>query len=320
MRSRIFSLFLSVLILFSSIQLIGFSKNEAESASSDVTDTAETGTVICNFKDIAYGSSSSQTFDLNLPVDNRKEIGILVFLHGGGWTGGDKAAVKKSVCNFASNKDYATASINYRLAGEEKADIYDILEDITAALTYIKKMAGGYGMNITKLILCGHSAGGHLALLYSYKYSKISPITPVGTFATASVPDLSSEAFYKNNSLGDEKYMCSLMSTACGVTFTPETRARYKSLLDELSPVNFVTRDTVPTVLVHGMKDTIAPYSGAVLLDDVLTENRVRHEVISIENAGHGVLKNAEKKKYAEDLMTACINEWFDITVKDKTI
>lgn len=311
MRSRIFSLFLSVLILVSSIQLIGFSKNEAELTKGNAASSSET--VICNFRDIAYGSSSMQTFDLNLPVDGREEIGLLVFLHGGGWIGGDKSAVNKSFSIFASNKDYATAAINYRLAGEENADIYDILEDITSALTYIKNMAGGYGMNITKLILCGHSAGGHLALLYSYKYSKISPIAPVGTFATASVPDLSSEAFYKNNSLGDEKYMCSLMSTACGVTFTPKTRASYKALLDELSPVNFVTKDSVPTVIIHGTNDKIAPFSGAKLLDDVLTENCVKHELIAVENAGHGVLKKTEKRKYAEELMTACINEWFDI-------
>ena len=313
MRSRIFSLFLSVLILISSIQVIGFTKNEAATNEGNCTAKPETETVICNFQDIAYGSNPRQTFDLSLPIDNRDEIGLVVFLHGGGWASGDKSTVKYSFSNLNSNKDYATASINYRLAGEENADIYDILEDITTALTHIKIMSGGYGMNITKLILCGHSAGGHLALLYSYKYSKISPITPVGTFVTASVPDLTSEAFFKQNYLGDEKYMCSLLSKVCGVNITPENRANYKNLFRELSPVNFVTPDSVPTVLVHGKNDTIAPYSGAVLLDDVLTENRVKHEVIGIENVGHGALKNAEKRKYAEDLLAACIKEWFDI-------
>ena len=71
---------------------------------------------------------------------------------------------------------------------------------------------------------------------------------------------------------------------------------------------------------MHGTNDKIAPYSGAKLLDDVLTENCVNHELITVEKAGHGVLKNAEKKKYAEELMTACIYEWFDITAKDETI
>lgn len=313
MRSRIFSLFLSVLIIFSSMQLIGFSQSSGLVTEDDTAAASKTEPVVCNFKDIAYGSHPKQTFDLNLPVDDREEIGLVVFLHGGGWVDGDKSSVKKGLRIFSSNKDYATASINYRLAGQNSADVYDIINDITAALEHIKSMSAGYGMNITRLVLCGHSAGGHLALLYSYKYSKISPITPVGTFVSSSVPDLSSEEFYKNNILGDEEYMCSLMSKVCGVNITPKNRADYKALLDELSPVNFVTKDSVPTVVIHGTGDRIAPYSGVMLLDDVLTENAVMHEVIDVQKAGHSVLKSAEKKKYAEDLMAACIKEWFDI-------
>lgn len=318
MRSRIFSLALSVLIFISSIQIFGFSQSNSLATESYAATKKET--VICSFSDIAYGSDPNQTFDLNLPVDDREEIGLVVFLHGGGWVSGNKRSVKKSLNIFEANENYATASINYRLAGEDKTDVYDILDDITASLQHIKNMSGGYGMNITKLVLCGHSAGGHLALLYAYKYNKISPISLVGTFVSASVPDLSSDEFYTKNSLGNEEYMCSLISKTCGVTITPKTRASYKYLLNELSPTEFVTKDSVPTVIVHGTNDKIAPYSGVVMLDDILTENRVKHELISVEKAGHGALKNAEKKKYAEELMAACIKEWFDIKSTENLI
>lgn len=318
MRSRIFSLFLTVLIFTSSIQIFGFSHSEGSVTEGNSAPASET--VICNFQDMAYGAAPKQTFDLNLPVDSRDEIGLVVYLHGGGWTGGDKATAKKSYSIFASNADYATAAINYRFAGEENADLYSILNDITTALQRIKNMAGGYGMNITKMVLCGHSAGGHLSLLYAYKYSSFSPIPVSGVFVSAPVPDLSADAFYKNNSLGDEKYMCSLMSKVCGVTFTPETRTKYKSLLGELSPVNFVTRASAPTVIIHGTDDKVAPYSATQLLDDVLTENKVMHEVITVEKGNHRPYENAEKKKYAEDLMTACIKEWFDIKPADTSV
>lgn len=313
MRSRIFTLFLSVLIFISSIQIVSFSKITDDPSQEDSLAASKAETVICNFKDIAYGSHKNQTFDLNLPVDDREEIGLVVFLHGGGWIEGDKSSVKKSLGIFASNKDYATASINYRLAGQDSADVYDIINDITAALTHIKAMSGGYGMNITKLVLCGHSAGGHLALLYSYKYNRISPITPVGAFVSASVPDLTQDDFYTKSSLGDEEYMCALISKVCGVTVTPENRASYKSLFDELSPVNFITPDSVPTVAIHGTGDRIAPYSGVELLNDVLTENRVMHEIISVPKGGHGILNGEKQKQYAEELMAACLKEWFDI-------
>ena len=320
MRSRMFSLILSVLIFISSIQIIGFTKSEAHLTEGDTAIETKVETIVCNFKDIAYGSNKNQTFDLNLPVDDRDEIGLVVFLHGGGWAGGNKTSVKRSLHNFDSNEDYATASINYRLAGEENADIYDIIDDITAALELIKNMAGGYGMNITKLVICGHSAGGHLSLLYAYKYKDISPIPIVGVYASASVPDLSVDAFYTKNTIGDEAYMCSLVSKVCGINITPENRARYKGLLDKLSPVNYVDHDTVPTILMHGLKDSIAPFSGAAMLDDVLTENRVNHELISVESVGHGVNKRTDEKTYAENLLAACIKEWFDLKPTKVTI
>ena len=313
MRSRIFSMILSVLIFISSIQIIGFTKGETHLTESDAVSVSKIETIVCNFQDIAYGSNKNQTFDLNLPVDDRDEIGLVVFLHGGGWAGGNKGSVTRSLRNFDSNEDYATASINYRLAGEENADVYDIIDDITAALELIKNMSGGYGMNITKLIVCGHSAGGHLALLYAYKHKDISPIPIVGVYASSSVPDLTVDAFYTSNHIGDEAYMCSLMSKVCGINITPENRARYKGLLDKLSPVNYVDKDTVPTILMHGLKDTIAPYSGPALLNDVLTENRVNHELITVEDVGHGVNKRTDEKTYAEQLLAACIKEWFDL-------
>ena len=313
MRSRIFSMILSVLIFISSIQIIGFTKGEAHLTEGDVATVSKVETIVCNFKDIAYGSNKNQNFDLNLPVDDRDEIGLVVFLHGGGWAGGNKTSVKSSLNNFDANEDYATASINYRLAGEESADIYDIVDDITAALELIKNMAGGYGMNITKLVVCGHSAGGHLALLYAYKHKDISPIPIVGVYASASVPDLSTDAFYTKNKIGDEAYMCSLISKVCGVNITPENRARYKGILDKLSPVNYVDQDTVPTILMHGTEDKIAPYSGAARLNDVLTENSVNHELITVKGLGHGVNKRTDEKTYAEELLAACIKEWFDL-------
>ncbi len=313
MRSRIFSFFLSVLIFISSIQIFGFSKNAGSETEGNTVPVAKTETVICSFQDIAYGENKKQTFDLNLPVDDREEIGLVVFLHGGGWRSGDKAAAKRNSPIFNENKDYATASINYRLCEENQTDIYDIIDDITTALAHIKAMSGGYGMNIGKVILCGHSAGGQLALLYAYKYKEISPIEPVGVFATSSVPDLTSEAFYKDNKIGDEKYMCELMSEVCGVKLTVETRANYTALLQELSPVNFVTPDSVPTVVLHGKKDRVAPCSGAQLLDDVLTENCVNHEVIIFEHSSHGLNGDPDKRLYSQKLMTACIKEWFDL-------
>ncbi len=329
MKSRIVAISISLLLFFSSLCIIGFAENEVEVDVTVTTETTETTestlpsqtttekpvseTIICSFKDISYGPNKNHTLDLTLPVDNREETGLLLFLHGGGWIGGDKDFSQEKFGLLKENKNYAVASINYRFAELGKTDIYDIVNDISSALSHIKSLAAGYSVNINKVVFYGHSAGGHLSLLYTYRYKSISPITPVGVIATAPAVDLSLDDFYKSNNLGDEKYMCELMSKACGEKFTPETRSEFNELLNELSPTDYVTADCVPTIIVHGKQDKVAPFKGSENLSDLLTACSVNHELIVMENSGHRLDKDKETKEYAKTAMQACIDNWLNV-------
>ncbi len=330
MNSRIVAITLSLLLFFSSLYFIGFPEisnpvdattASPENEDSQTLPTATTAkrpveTVLCSFKDISYGSDEKQTLDLILPVDDREETGLLIFIHGGGWVGGDKSTSPDKFKILSANKKYAVASINYRYAELGKTDIYDIVNDITAALSRIKELAAGYSVNISKVIFCGHSAGGHLSLYYAYRYANISPITPVGVIVTAPAVDLSLDEFYKSNDLGDEKYMCELMSKACGEEFTPETRADYTALLKELSPVEYVTADCVPTIIVHGKNDTVVPFEGSEAIIELLTANSVSAELIAMENSGHRLENDKETKEYASTVMLESIYSWLGIVTE----
>ena len=331
MKSRIVAISLSLLLFFTSLHLVGFAEEKINadvtvqttettvsvpSTTETTTSAPKAETVICSFKDISYGPSEYNVLDLNLPVDDREETGLVLFLHGGGWISGDKIAAQKSFGVLKENKNYATAAINYRLAEEGKTDIYDIINDITAAISHIKTLAAGYSVNITKVVLCGHSAGGHLALLYAYRYKDISPVTPVGVYATAPAVDLSLDEFYKSNSLGDEKHMCELMSKACGESFTPDTRAGYQKLLKELSPSEYVNEDSVPTLIAHGKLDCVAPYKGSELLSQKLESFSIAHDLITYENSGHSLDKDKETKEYTETVLQERISTWLGIESK----
>lgn len=286
-----------------------------ESTTGTVTTTTEpttkSETVICTFKDISYGNDSEQTLDLTLPVDNREETGLILFLHGGGWVGGDKSSLKGAFSALSKNTDYAVATVNYRFATLGETDVYNIIDDITAALDHIKNLAAGYGVNIDKTVICGHSAGGHLALLYSYRFYDISPIKPVGVIATSPATDLSLDAFYTDNGLGDEKYMCDLMSNVIGVQFTPRTRAAHKELLRQVSPAAYVTKDSVPTIIVHGRKDAVVPLQGSEKLVEILNQNNVENEFVIFENSGHKLKDDKDTKALTNILMEQKIDSWF---------
>ncbi len=316
MRSKKAIIPLCVVFIFSILVTLIAINRDSTPKDSTVSVSENEKIEIRVFKDIRYGPDSKQTFDLNLPIGGKKEKGLVLFLHGGGWVGGDKSSVEKSYPVFKSNKYFATASINYRLVNDGKSDINDIIDDITLAMEQIKALASGYSVNLTKVVLGGHSAGGHLSLLYAYKYADISPLEPVGVFASAPVADLSIEAFYTDNTYGDEKKMCTIISQLCGKTFDSKTRKSVKAILDEHSAINYVSSSTVPTVILHGSNDTIAPIFGSLMLTEELSKHSVNHELVLFENAGHSMKNCEETRKYASKLMLACVKEWFDITTE----
>ncbi len=315
MRSRIVAILLCVLLFFSAVYIVGFPEPDSSTVDSITTtqQTTNVNPVICSFKDVSYGNDPNQTFDLTLPVDNRAETGLILFLHGGGWVSGDKKTLKGTFKALSNNPDYAVASLNYRFVTLNETDVYNIIDDITVALDHIKNLAAGYSVNINKVVICGHSAGGHLALLYSYRYCDVSPVRPVGVIATAPVTDLSIDSFYKNNTLGNEKYMCELMSKVIGVEFTPETFIAHKELLLQVSPVSYVTKSTVPTIIAHGKMDTVAPFEGSEMLIEALKLNNVEHNFIVYEKSNHQLNagKDKEAKALAEELIKEKIELWF---------
>lgn len=87
---------------------------------------------------------------------------VVIFVHGGGWSGGDKADVGKKPEMFTTAGD-VFVSINYRLlpAGRHPENV----RDVARAIAWIRANAGRFGGNPAVLFLIGHSAGAHLAAL-----------------------------------------------------------------------------------------------------------------------------------------------------------
>ena len=76
----------------------------------DVEFTSDVGT---KYKDIAYGNKESNTFDIYVPKDHTKEkYGLVVYLHAGGFTTGDKSE-DHNMLSWLCSKGYVAAGINY---------------------------------------------------------------------------------------------------------------------------------------------------------------------------------------------------------------
>ena len=110
--------------------------------------------------DIPYSSLAHelQTIDVFLPAGAGNGACIF-FIHGGGWSGGDKAGWH-SVMEHFCDLGYVCTSVNYRMLPE--VHLQEMLEDVRVGMSWVKERAGEYGFDPQRIAAYGSSAGGHL--------------------------------------------------------------------------------------------------------------------------------------------------------------
>ncbi len=261
MWNRIIAFFMSIIAFFTS--LFGINNNYKE------------------YLDVSYGENNLQTYDLYIPTDKGDTLGMILYIHGGAWISGDKRDYRNEIKKVAANNGYAAASINYRFLAEG-VTMQDILDDVNAAVNSIYDKAKSEGYTINKMITTGMSAGAHLALMYAYHTPEDSKIKPVAVCSLCGPTDLSDPGYYADGMAFSNSYL-QLAASIAGQDVTNELITQYTA---PYSPVTYV-ETAVPTIIAHGQKDTIVPYSNAVTLDRLLTENGVKHLFISFPNSGH---------------------------------
>lgn len=255
------------------------------------------------YEDIAYGEYERQVLDLCLPNDRDGDLGLILVIHGGAWIGGDKSNCTKNIEKWCGEYGYATAAISYHyISSEFSCD--DIMEDIALSLEKIKSFAAEKGINIEKTMLVGNSAGGHLSLLYAYKYADTSPIKPVAVANYSGPTYLCDENYYNNENAAG--YL-DLFSRLCHSTITEENylSEEMQSALLRVSPVSYIDQNTVPTLICHGQQDDVVPYSNAEILKRQLDLYGVKNDFVSYPNSGHSLgadkkQSNEAKKLFAE--------------------
>ncbi len=263
---------------------------------------------IIKMENVSYGTHERQVLDLYLPEDLSEVTGLVLCIHGGAWIGGDKSAYTASAKELCKNMNIAAATINYRYLSAD-VTMYDIIDDVDAAVSKIKEIGKKNGTDINKMLLTGHSAGAHLSMLYAYSKADTAAITPAAVANMSGPTDMTDENYFVNNDLGTENVLM-LVTYATGKRITLESFEESKTELEKIAPLYYVNENTVPTIICHGMKDTVVPYSNALTLDAKLTEYGVTHDFISYPNSGHGLESDEEQAKYAEELMIEYLNNY----------
>jgi acetyl esterase/lipase len=112
---------------------------------------------------LSYGRDSLQALDLWVP-EGAKNAPLVLFVHGGGWKRGSKDnATSGSLPGHMLEQGYAFASIDYRLVPD--ATVEQQAADVAASLAYLLEKADTLGIDRSRVVLTGHSAGAHLVAL-----------------------------------------------------------------------------------------------------------------------------------------------------------
>jgi acetyl esterase/lipase len=117
-------------------------------------------------KNINYAgtSSASQTLDLLLPANAQLPLPLVVRIHGGGFSSGDKSGEETGTTASAIlAKGYALAGVNYRLSGQ--ALFPAGAQDVKAAVRWLRAHAAQYGLDTDRFACWGESAGGYMVAM-----------------------------------------------------------------------------------------------------------------------------------------------------------
>ncbi len=214
-------------------------------------------------KDIVYGEnydSEGNLVQLKMDVyephgDKASKRALIIFIHGGGFTGGDKATKQwVFLCKTFAKRGYVTASINYRLQKPGNVTgkaITQAMHDAKAAVRYFRRYAEQWRIDTSKIALVGGSAGAITALHATYL----------------------TEPEYEGNS-GNEGYSSNV--SAC--------IDLWGGLYDNVSKID---AGEAPVCIIHGTEDKGVPYSEALNISKRCKEVGVYCELHPLEGEGH---------------------------------
>jgi acetyl esterase/lipase len=241
--------------------------------------------------DVEYGKGGEKALKLDIiqPKEKpEKPMPVLVFIHGGGWRGGNKNAGARKLVPFA-RRGYFCATIDYRLSNEAKFPAQ--IEDCKCAIRFLRSKAKEYNLDPDRIGVWGSSAGGHLVAL-------------LGT--SGGVKELEGKGGHEKFS-SKVQAVCDWYGPADLVKIVEGgSHARAGNPVELLlggpveenkdkaklaSPVTHVDKDDPPFLIMHGDKDPLVPLSQSKLLNEKLKAVNVETELVVIEGAGHGGAK-----------------------------
>lgn len=191
----------------------------------------------------------------------------IVIFHGGGWSIGD-ASWGFDIARHYANKGMIAFSVEYRLQDlDEGITPYESVMDAQKAIRWIRKNASTFSIDVNKIAAYGWSAGAHLAAC-------------AAIFNNLDLP---------NEKVSSAPNLLLLKSPALSLLSYPNFQKRLlnKIKVKDLSPAEFVTKSTPPSLILIGREDTVTPLEGSLIYRDNMLKYDNDCNLIIYDDVGH---------------------------------
>ncbi len=239
----------------------------------------------------AGNTNPKQMLDLYLPKQRAADqpLPVVVYIHGGGWSGGDRKGYAAQAAGLASGGNYAAISVGYRLSGEVKWPAQ--IHDCKAAIRWIRAHAKELNLDPERIGCTGSSAGGHLVTLLGLTAGVNELEGDIGEHTSQS-----SRVTCVVNVCGPTDMVAPLMQGEAAKGDDPAVSGLIGGRVSEnialakaTSPLTYVTSHAVPIMTIHGTKDARVNFNNAEKLDAALKKAGITTLLIPMVNAGHGI-------------------------------
>lgn len=233
--------------------------------------------VACSTYEYAAPAGRPLLLDLHQPVDVPAPL-VTLYLHGGGWAGGDRGDYAEQRARALARRGVAVASIDYRLVPEVRFPAP--LADARAALRWLREHGEQLGLNVARVGAWGASAGGHLAAMLGVLTE------PAAERADAVVAWAAPLDLVELVSRSGLESMVLPPSRESGLLGDPAVRPD-DPLVWSASPRRLAHRNAAPFLLVHGERDRLIPAEQSMSMHRELSAHGVASTLLSLGQAGH---------------------------------
>jgi acetyl esterase/lipase len=206
-------------------------------------------------KNVTYKNIDGESLQLDFckPKKMDRPAPLIVFLHGGGWKKGNRADMLPLLIDFAK-QGYITATVSYRFGPYPQC-----VEDISDVVNWFYNHGEEYGYDPDRIALAGGSAGGHLAMMAGYGWKE-------KTRGTEASDTVASKHHIKAivNIFGPVDMTTEFARNhPTAISFIGKSYAEAPELYKEASPLQYVDKNSPPTMTIQGTSDELVPNSQA---------------------------------------------------------